>query len=1097
MDQRCNRKIGVGRRHKDANQYKVSPVVTAKIVSLQNIIKRTIIAVQRYKTLDVFGANELNVCVQSLEGCFMTLGTLQNNGEAKLTESAIVSQLQDVTNELSTLFRTFGTDSIEDLLSVCFGADYATTHFNTPQLSARYDLMKEHVHPIGYKIMAWKADTQTKENAAPLRKNRIVEDFMIVETGENLDCFDLARTSKSFQTKVYGVKFSIQNPEQRRTLIVCGLVDDVMLQCLDYEFIKQRLESLRTSRPSDPDFDSEAFDRFVKCLTLKEILVYDNGELYNRFMGYINQVALIKQKTISQVTKEFIANELYGQRTTLIQLLLRADEHEYQYLAYLLYDLLSNDVNGNVDTLEQTLLFDSLPWDVKKYFRDAMKQTVSYTNNLANFDNTKIPLEQQICLMKADDTVKEKAMQKLKEVKSKSDDSGSKARQYLEGLLRIPFGIYREEPILRVMSECTSAFGDLVKTLNTTPFPVTSFPVKPTYTSMEMRKHIEVLKGEQTSNVHGQLVSIVKGGLTDAKRENLVANICTVNNIIRKHGLKNKKLLHSGRRASYMKEALIDFVDTIKDNTDMLVEVGTTCGVYKDTQNVISLLTNGITDIEQKASHINQYMENVSKTLGEAVHGHDNAKRQVERIIGQWINGEKSGYCFGFEGPPGVGKTSLAKKGIADCLKDETGQSRPFAFIAIGGSSNGSTLDGHNYTYVGSTWGRIAEILMDKKCMNPIIFIDELDKVSRTEHGKEIIGILTHLIDSTQNDVFEDKYFSGIDLDLSKALFIFSYNDVDAIDRVLLDRIHRVKFKHLSLDDKLTISRDFLLPEIYEKMGLAGMISIPPEVVEFIIEEYTSEPGVRKLKELLFEIIGEINLSILQSGTDYSIPLEVGKDDVKYRYLKERHSVRVTPVPKEARAGVINGLWANALGKGGILPIETRYYPCGTFLDMKLTGMQGDVMKESMTVAKTLAWSLLDDATAKHLAKDMDESKRQGIHIHVPEGGTPKDGPSGGTAITVALYSLLSGRKIRPDVAITGEICLQGKVLAIGGLDLKIIGGIRAGVKRFLFPKDNEKDFTDFCDKYQGKALLEGIEFHQVETVQEVFPLVFEESEDT
>ena len=640
MDQRRNKKIGVSHRPKEANLYKVSPVITAKIVSLQTIIKRTIIAAQRYKTMDVFGANELNVCVQSLEACFTTLSSLQCDNESELTESAIVAQLQNITNDLSGLFRTFGTELIDDLLSVCFGTDYASTKFDTPQLRARYAVMKEHVHPIGYKMMAWKADTQTQTDAPPLRKNRIVEDFMIVESGDNLDCFDLARTSKSFQTKVYGVKFSIQNPEKRRTLIVCGLVDDIMLQCLDFEFITHRIESLRASRPTEPDFESETFERFINSLTLKEVLVYDNSELYNRFMGYVNQVALIKQKTISQVTKEFIANELYGQRTTLIQLLLRADEHEYQYLAYLLYDLLSNDVNGNVDTLEQTLLFDSLPWEVKKYFRDAMKQTISYTNNLANFDNTKIPLEQQICLMKADDTIKEKAMQKLKEVKSKSDDSGSKARQYLEGLLRIPFGIYREEPILRVMFECTSAFGELVKTLNASPFPITSFPVKPNYTSMEMRKHIEVLKSEQTNALQTQLVEIVKTGLTDAKRENLVANICTVNNIIRKHGLKYKKLLHSGRKTSYMKESLSDFVDAMKDKSDFLVEIGIACGVYKDTQNFISLLTNGISDIEQKASQINQYMESVSKTLGDAVHGHDSAKRQVERIIGQWINGE-------------------------------------------------------------------------------------------------------------------------------------------------------------------------------------------------------------------------------------------------------------------------------------------------------------------------------------------------------------------------------------------------------------------------------------------------------------------------
>ena len=147
--------------------------------------------------------------------------------------------------------------------------------------------------------------------------------------------------------------------------------------------------------------------------------------------------------------------------------------------------------------------------------------------------------------------------------------------------------------------------------------------------------------------------------------------------------------------------------------------------------------------------------------------------------------------------------------------------------------------------------------------MNPIIFIDELDKVSRTEHGKEIIGILTHLIDPTQNDSFQDKYFTGIDLDLSKALFVFSYNDVDAIDRILLDRIHRVKFDHLTLEDKLTITNEYLFPEIYSKMGLQGVVNISDKVVEYLIKEYTCEPGV-ETKEMLFEIVGEINLSVLQ-----------------------------------------------------------------------------------------------------------------------------------------------------------------------------------------------------------------------------------------
>jgi ATP-dependent Lon protease len=160
---------------------------------------------------------------------------------------------------------------------------------------------------------------------------------------------------------------------------------------------------------------------------------------------------MLKQKTLSQMVKEFISADLFTKRTTLIQLLINSDNYENKYLAYLLYDLLSNDTNGNVDTQEQTILFDSFPWPIKQYFRDAMKKTIQYTNELSNFDINKIPLEQQICLLKASDNVKEKAMIKLKEIKAKSEDSGSKARQYLDGLLKIPFNSYTKEPIMNLM----------------------------------------------------------------------------------------------------------------------------------------------------------------------------------------------------------------------------------------------------------------------------------------------------------------------------------------------------------------------------------------------------------------------------------------------------------------------------------------------------------------------------------------------------------------------------------------------------------------------------------------------------------------------
>ena len=545
-----------------------------------------------------------------------------------------------------------------------------------------------------------------------------------------------------------------------------------------------------------------------------------------------------------------------------------------------------------------------------------------------------------------------------------------------------------------------------------------------------------------------------------------------------------------------MQDNINNFIQKFSENPSVIAEVAQVCGANAKVCDLLPLVENSVKSIDMTTYQVTNYMGEVSKTLNAAVHGHEKAKRQVERIIGQWINGDQTGYCFGFEGPPGVGKTSLAKTGIAQCLKDDKDISRPFAFIAVGGSSNASTLDGHNYTYVGSTWGRIVDILMETKCMNPIIFIDELDKVSRTEHGKEIIGILTHLIDPTQNDTFQDKYFTGIELDLSKALFVFSYNDVDAIDRVLLDRIHRVKFDHLSLEDKLTITKDYLFPEIYSKMGLIDVININNDVVEYIIEEYTCEPGVRKLKEILFEIVGEINLSVLQTNSaNMSLPINVTIEDIKTKYLKDRHEIRSKKIHKQPRVGLISGLWANALGRGGVLPIEVSFVPSHNFLDLKLTGMQGDVMKESMTMAKTLACKLaykdLGSEKMGELIKNVDISKMQGIHIHVPEGATPKDGPSAGTAITTAIYSLLTNRKIKHDLAITGEMCLQGMVTAIGGLDLKILGGIKAGVKTFIYPKENDKDFKDFMDKYKDKAFIDGISFVEVETIHEVLDIVF------
>ena len=192
----------------------------------------------------------------------------------------------------------------------------------------------------------------------------------------------------------------------------------------------------------------------MSSLILKDYLVYNNHiDFYNKFAGIMAMNNTIHQKQVSQVVKDFITDDMYNKRNTIISLLIKSRNYENQYLAYLLYDLLSNDSNGNIDTQEQTMLFDSFPWPLKQCFKQAMKKTIQYTNELSNFDINKIPLEQQICLMKTEDSVKEKAMVKLKEVKAKSEDSGSKARQYLDGLLKIPFNVYTKEPIMFLMDE--------------------------------------------------------------------------------------------------------------------------------------------------------------------------------------------------------------------------------------------------------------------------------------------------------------------------------------------------------------------------------------------------------------------------------------------------------------------------------------------------------------------------------------------------------------------------------------------------------------------------------------------------------------------
>jgi ATP-dependent Lon protease len=472
-----------------------------------------------------------------------------------------------------------------------------------------------------------------------------------------------------------------------------------------------------------------------------------------------------------------------------------------------------------------------------------------------------------------------------------------------------------------------------------------------------------------------------------------------------------------------------------------------------------------IRNIDICREHQQQYINKVEAILEKHVHGHPRVKTQIKRQLAKWAYGGQSGTVIGLEGPPGCGKTTLIKNGLAKCLLDHNGEPRPVGFIPLGGYSNASSLVGHNYTYQGSTWGRICDILIESQCLNPIFMFDELDKISNTASGSEITGVLTHLTDSTQNNEFYDKYFDGIPLDLSKAIIIFTFNDRNLIDPILLDRITIIKTDYLNLEDKLVVSRKHLIPQILSIMDLKPKdIEIDDEIIKKLISDYTREAGARQLKKILDECISELNYRRL---LDPSIKLIINEELIN-TVLKHKDKIKDEEIPKKELIGQINGLYANALGLGGILPIQVS--GLAEKSKFELTGKQGEVMKESMACAKTVAFNLIKDTELK------EKMKEQGLHVHCPSTSIPKDGPSAGGAISLAIYSYLTQKYIRNDVCMTGEIDLNGNITKIGGLEAKLVGARKAGATLALIPEENKEQL----EKLYSEGKLEQVEGFRV-----------------
>ena len=1077
-----------GNIKKDINQKMntdIFPLVDKKIDFFKDFIQKTAINVQRNKFLDILGISDVNTCIERLFELSKKISEITDNNNANNHENTI-NRLQQINNDLSSIVKIYGTETLEDLLLICFGTNTKITSHEKEQ--QKFDLLKKYFHPVSYKVVNKKEDTKQKK-----------QDELVDET-VNLTCKEVVSLYKQFHMKVYGIKLYVYSSTLKKGLIIFGYIDDVVIDFLNNKYIIEKQNRIRENLPHEEEFQKDTFEKFMSSLTLKDFLVFETEhEIYSKYLGCISQNNALRLKQVSQVVKEFVTDDMYSKRSTLIHLLIRSSNYENQYLAYLLYDLLSNDSNGTVDTQEQTILFDSFPWTIKQFFKQAMKKTIQYTNDLSSFDINKIPLEQQICLLKASDNVKEKAMMKLKEVKAKSEDSGSKARQYLDGLLKIPFSIYRREPILNMMETIRNNFKEMYKKHNIEKI-FQEIPSKDKYTSIEILKYMKKIQGESGSSDTSQQIEKIKTYLTTGDKKKITANTKALDSILKRHGKYRSKYSHLSK--DELCERIIDIVDCYyeKDNKEIIDDIITEFSPFASMNVMLTNadIKNDIQKITTNTKQITEYMVDVKKTLDKAVYGHNKAKKQIERIIAEWINGDvnsSTSHVLGFEGNPGIGKTTLAK-GLAECLKDENGNSRPFSLIALGGDSNASTLVGHSYTYVGSNHGSIVQILIDKKCMNPIILFDEVDKISKTENGKEITGILTHLLDTTQNSSFQDKYFSGIDLDLSKALFILSYNDAESIDKILLDRVHRIKFDSLTIEDKIVIANQHLLPELYKKIGLEDMIIFTDEVLKFIIEEYTLEPGVRKLKEKLFEIVGEINLEILQNNANhYELPIKITIDDIKTKYFKDKREVKVYKIHEQSQVGVINALWANQMSQGGVLPVQASFVPSNKFLELTLTGSMGEVMKESISVSLTNAWNLTSHERQKYLIEKYNDIKHNsvcGIHIHCPDISTKKDGPSATTAFTVLIYSLFNNVKIKNYFGITGETHFGYCLTEIGGLQEKIIHSIKSGVTEFIFPKENEKDFDKIMEKYKDNKIIEGIKFHSINHIKEVFDLILD-----
>jgi ATP-dependent Lon protease len=418
-------------------------------------------------------------------------------------------------------------------------------------------------------------------------------------------------------------------------------------------------------------------------------------------------------------------------------------------------------------------------------------------------------------------------------------------------------------------------------------------------------------------------------------------------------------------------------------------------------------------------------------------------ERILEHLAVLKLNPQAKAPILCFVGPPGVGKTSLGQS-VARALR------RKFERMSLGGLADEAELRGHRRTYIGAMPGRIIQAIRRAAVNNPLLMLDEVDKLGRDFRGDPAAALL-EVLDPAQNFSFRDNYLD-MPFDLSKVFFITTANTLESIPRPLLDRMEIIRLAGYSEEEKVHIARRFLIPRQLSQTGLrAEQMSLPDETVQRIISRYTREAGVRELERRLGRLARKVARRFAEGQTQ---PVTVQVDDLAEmlgpeRYLPERARKRLAP-------GVATGLaWTEAGGE--VLYIEATLLPEGRGL--RLTGQLGEVMRESARAAQSYLWSHADQLGIEQMM-----FRKDGVHIHIPAGAVPKDGPSAGVAMVTALASLYTHRPVRNDTAMTGEITLSGLVLPVGGIKEKVLAARRAGIRRVILPKDNEKDLRELPD---------------------------------